>query len=229
MSDLLLDTVRSFSDREVAARSAAIDVADEIPDHLVEAMRELGLVGLTGTDLDVVSLLTVIEQLARASAGVALLVVAPAGTVGRPRATVGLRGLRTGVDSCSHDALFRYAVAAAAIGSAQFAHDETLRYLSERRAFGRRLIEMPVLRQAVSTMCVRLAHARWAVHASAQADGSADDVAVAFETTRVATAVAYSAIELHGGYGYMCEYPLERIARDCVSLRALVAPQVSEA
>ncbi|BBY83087.1 acyl-CoA dehydrogenase family protein [Mycolicibacterium pulveris] len=231
MSDLLLDVVRSFSDRQVAPRSADIDAADEIPDELVDAMRELGLVGLTTTDLDAVSLLTVIEQVARACPSVALLVAAPDGTVGQPRFTVGLRGLRTGAVPTTLDGPFRYAVAAAAIGSAQYAHDQSVLYLSSRRAFGRHLIDIPVLRQATSTMHARLSHARHAVHASARDTDSSetDVVAVTFDAARVATAVAYSAIELHGGYGYMCEYPLERIARDCVSLRALVAPSFASA
>ncbi|MDA4105750.1 acyl-CoA dehydrogenase family protein [Mycolicibacterium holsaticum] len=225
MSDLLLDVVRSFSDRQVAPRSADIDAADAIPDDLVQAMRELDLVGLTTAELDVVPLLTVIEQLARACASVALLVVAPDGTVGQPRSTVGLRGLRTGAVARTPDALFRYAVAAAAIGSAQYAHDRTVLYLSSRRAFGRNLIEIPVLRETTSTLHARLTNARRAVHASAHTEDSSDVEAVTFEAARVAAAVAYSAIELHGGYGYMSEYPLERIARDCVSLRALVSPR----
>ncbi|MDQ2635692.1 MAG: acyl-CoA dehydrogenase family protein [Actinomycetota bacterium] len=223
MRDLLLDVVRSFSDRQVATRSAAIDAADEIPDDLVQAMRELDLIGLTTAELDVEPLLTVIEQLARACASVALLVVAPDGSVGEPRRTVGLRGLRTGAVSSTPDALFRYAVAAAAIGSAQYAHDRTVLYLSSRRAFGRNLIDIPVLHQTTSTLHASLTHARRAVHASARAEDASVVDAVTFEAARAATAVAYSAIQLHGGYGYMSEYPLERIARDCVSLRALVS------
>ncbi|GAA0623811.1 hypothetical protein GCM10009547_28620 [Sporichthya brevicatena] len=227
MTDLLLQTVDAFAARQLYPAAALIDATDEVPASIVDTMREIGIVGLGDDDADLPDVLRVVEALGAGSAAVALLVVAPAATTGTARARTGLRGLRSGVQTgCDFPAEHRrlaLAAGAAAIGAARHALKETARYLEQRRAFGQVLIDVPVLAAALRGREADLDDAASALWGCARDPllGRAPDVAR--RATRAAVGATFDAIQLHGGYGYTTEYQVERIARDCISLRALLA------
>ncbi len=213
MIDELLDTVGTFVTREVYPAAALIDDSDEVPAGLVDTMKALGVIGLTDEDVELVDVLRVVEALGSGSAAVALLVVAPDATTGTERGRTGLRGVRSGVTGVADRKTLALAAGAAAIGAARRAQDEAARYLENRQAFGQMLIDVPVLAASLQNYRDALDAARAALWASGAAR----------EAARVAVAACYDAIQLHGGYGYTTEYQVERIARDCISLRALIA------
>lgn len=213
MTDLLIDTVSTFVTRELYPAAGTIDETDQVPSGLVDTLRALGVVGLADEGVDLIDVLRVVEALGMGSAAVALLVLEPGAVNGERRDRTGLRGLRSGVDGVGDRKTFAIAAAAAAIGAARRAQQEAARYLKNRQAFGQVLIDVPVLAETLHKHHTALAAARAALYASGDAHAAAG----------VAVAACYDAIQLHGGYGYTTEYQVERIARDCISLRALIA------
>ncbi|CAN5157748.1 isobutyryl-CoA dehydrogenase [soil metagenome] len=119
----------------------------------------------------------------------------------------GLDGGRVNIGACS-------------LGGGQAALDKSVAYLKERRAFGAPLIEQQALLFQLADMDTELESARTLLARAADAldRGDADKVRLCAMAKRVATdagfSVANSAIQLHGGYGYLAEYGLERIVRD---------------
>lgn len=119
----------------------------------------------------------------------------------------GLDGGRINIASCS-------------LGGAQAALDQARKYLGERRQFGKALAEFQALQFRIADMATHLVAARQMVHtAAARLDaGSADATAWCAMAKRFATDTCFSivdeALQLHGGYGYTREFPLERLLRD---------------
>jgi acyl-CoA dehydrogenase len=125
----------------------------------------------------------------------------------------------------------RLLAAVLALSGAAQALDDTLKYLRERSAFGAPLATRQVLRHRVAGLATELEAARQLVyHAAglyaetvnrprtADSPESADCVSVVsmakLHATEVANRVAYEAVQLHGGYGYIREFPVERFFRD---------------
>ncbi len=103
-------------------------------------------------------------------------------------------------------------------GAAQALEDSTA-YLRERHAFDGPLSAKQALRHRVAEMATELAAARQLVyHAAALYAASEECVSqvsmAKLFATEVANRVAYQAVQLHGGYGYMREFPVERFFRD---------------
>lgn len=213
MIDELVETIGTFVAREVLPAAGLIDDTDEVPSHLVDTMNALGVIGLADEDVALIDVLRVVEALGTGSAAVALLVVAPDAANGERRDRTGLRGLRSGVDGVGDRKTLALAAAAAAIGAAGRAQQEAAQYLENREAFGQVLIGVPVLAETLRKHRTALGAARDALYASGDARTAAG----------AAVAACFDAIQLHGGYGYTTEYQVERIARDCISLRALIA------
>jgi alkylation response protein AidB-like acyl-CoA dehydrogenase len=115
----------------------------------------------------------------------------------------------------------RINIAACSVGAAQGALDAARRYLGQRRQFGRQLGEFQALRFKLADMATQLVAARQMVHTAAQKlDARASDATVwCAMAKRFATdagfAICNDALQLHGGYGYTREYPIERLLRDC--------------
>ena len=113
----------------------------------------------------------------------------------------------------------RIMAAVLALSGAGQALEDTLAYLRERQAFGGPLADKQVLRHRVADMATEIEAARHLVYhaASLYAEGrecvSPVSMAKLF-ATEVANRVAYQAVQLHGGYGYMREFPVERFFRD---------------
>ncbi len=114
----------------------------------------------------------------------------------------------------------RLNIAASALGGAQAALDATLAYMAERRAFGQRLQEFQALQFRLADLEVKLQTARIFLCAAAtRLDQTAPDaskycaMAKLYVTDR-AFEVANDCLQLHGGYGYLADYGIEKIVRD---------------
>ena len=113
----------------------------------------------------------------------------------------------------------RLMAAVLSLSAAQQALDDTIAYLHERQAFGAPLSAKQVLRHRVADLATELEAARALVYDAATRYTAGGDCVTQVSmaklfATEVANKVAYQAVQLHGGYGYMREYPVENFARD---------------
>ena len=114
----------------------------------------------------------------------------------------------------------RLNIAASALGSAQSALDKTLQYMKERQAFGRPIADFQALQFLLADMHTELEAARiflrqaaWKVDTNA-ADKTKHCAMAKRFVTDVAFNVANQALQLHGGYGYLSDFGIEKIVRD---------------
>ncbi|RJO72322.1 acyl-CoA dehydrogenase [Nocardia panacis] len=114
----------------------------------------------------------------------------------------------------------RLNIAACSVGGGQAALDKTVPYLAQRHAFGAPLLGNQALQFELADMRTQLEAARtllWRAAAALDADAP-DKVELCAMAKRFATdagfEVANKALQLHGGYGYLAEYGLEKIVRD---------------
>jgi len=114
----------------------------------------------------------------------------------------------------------RINIAACSLGGAQNALDKSLSYMKERKAFGKRLDEFQALQFRLADMATELEAARTFVWRAAAAldrkDADATMLCAMAKRfgTDVGFEVANQALQLHGGYGYLSEYGIEKIVRD---------------
>jgi hypothetical protein len=114
----------------------------------------------------------------------------------------------------------RLNIAASALGGAQFALNSSLTYMSERKAFGKALNKFQALQFKLADMEVKLQTARtflrqaaWKLDTNAK-DASKFCAMAKLYVTDVSFDVANEALQLHGGYGYLTDYGIEKIVRD---------------
>ena len=113
----------------------------------------------------------------------------------------------------------RLLAAVLALSGAAQALEDTMKYLRERSTFGEPLATRQALRHRVADLATELEAARQLVYHAARLYTTGDDCATEvsmakLHATEVANRVAYQAVQLHGGYGYMREFPVERFFRD---------------
>jgi alkylation response protein AidB-like acyl-CoA dehydrogenase len=114
----------------------------------------------------------------------------------------------------------RLNIAACSLGGAQFCLDRTLAYMRERKQFGARLADFQALRFRVADYATELEAARLMLWRAALAVGNKEPHAtrLAAMAKRFATDVGFEAVngclQLHGGYGYLRDHPIERVLRD---------------
>ena len=114
----------------------------------------------------------------------------------------------------------RINIATCSVGAAQGALGHAQRYMHERQQFGRPLASFQALQFKLADMATELVAARQMVRlAASKLDAAAPDASTyCAMAKRFATdagfAVVNEALQLHGGYGYIREYPLERLLRD---------------
>jgi alkylation response protein AidB-like acyl-CoA dehydrogenase len=114
----------------------------------------------------------------------------------------------------------RINIAACSLGGAQSALDKSLAYMRERKAFGKRLDEFQALQFKLADMATELEAARTFVWRAAAALDRKDPDATKLCAmakrfgTDAGFEVANQALQLHGGYGYLSEYGIEKIVRD---------------
>ena len=114
----------------------------------------------------------------------------------------------------------RLNIAAAALGGAQAAIDATVAYMGERRAFGQSLDQFQALQFRLAEMETALQSARIFLRQAAwKLDSRAPDATkfcamAKLHVTDRAFEVANQCLQLHGGYGYLADYGIEKIVRD---------------
>ncbi|OBJ31209.1 acyl-CoA dehydrogenase [Mycolicibacter virginiensis] len=114
----------------------------------------------------------------------------------------------------------RINIAACSMGGGQAAFDKTGSYLADRTAFGKALLDEPTIRFTLADMATALETSRLLLWRAATAldNNSPDKVELCAMAKRYVTDacfdVADKALQLHGGYGYLREYGLEKIVRD---------------
>jgi alkylation response protein AidB-like acyl-CoA dehydrogenase len=114
----------------------------------------------------------------------------------------------------------RLNIAACSIGGAQFCLDRTIGYMRERKQFGQRLADFQALKFRVADFATDLEAARLMVRAAAAAVSKREPGAtrLAAMAKRFATDAGFEIVngclQLHGGYGYLRDHPIERVMRD---------------
>jgi alkylation response protein AidB-like acyl-CoA dehydrogenase len=122
-------------------------------------------------------------------------------------AMAGLDGGRLNIGACS-------------IGGAQFCLDRTIAYMKERRQFGSRIADFQALQFRIADYATELDAARLLLHRAALAVGAGEPTAtrLAAQAKRLATDTGFDVVngclQLHGGYGYLRDHPIERVLRD---------------
>jgi hypothetical protein len=122
-------------------------------------------------------------------------------------AMAGLDGGRLNIGACS-------------IGGAQFCLDRTIDYMKERKQFGSRLADFQALQFRVADYATELEAARLLLHRAAAAVSVGEGAAtrLAAQAKRLATDTGFDVVngclQLHGGYGYLRDHPIERVLRD---------------
>ena len=113
----------------------------------------------------------------------------------------------------------RIGIAAQALGLAQGAFDETVKYVKERKQFGRPIMKFQNTQFALADMKTRIEAARLLVYRAALAKDTkkrfSEEAAMAkLFAAETAMEVTTKCVQLFGGYGYTREYPVERMMRD---------------
>ena len=113
----------------------------------------------------------------------------------------------------------RYSVAAGCVGIAQGCVNESVKYAKERHQFGRPIASFQLVQELIAEMIVDTDAARLLVwragHLKDQGRPNTLETSIAkYHATEAAVRCANAAIQVHGGYGYIDEYPVERYMRD---------------
>jgi butyryl-CoA dehydrogenase len=113
----------------------------------------------------------------------------------------------------------RISVAALSVGLAQGAFDEAFRYAQERRQFGRQISKFQAIAFKLADMKMEIEHARLMILKAAWEkdegrDFSLDASLAKLYAGEVSRRVVNEAVQIHGGYGFMDEYPVSRMYRD---------------
>jgi alkylation response protein AidB-like acyl-CoA dehydrogenase len=116
-------------------------------------------------------------------------------------------------------ARLQVAGAAIAAGLAADAADRSLSYARSRAQFGGPITALPTVRQALFRQAADAATALSVLH-TPDLPSPVDAAALLADNCERAISVTSGAVQVHGGYGYLAEYGVERLVRDAVSLRA---------
>jgi len=113
----------------------------------------------------------------------------------------------------------RIGVASQALGIAQGAMDEAVKYSKVRQQFGKRIIDFQATQFKIARMATDIEAARWLLYSAAdrkdRKENYIKDAAMAkLFCSETAVRTALEAVQIHGGYGYIKEYPVERYLRD---------------
>ncbi|CDB15020.1 butyryl-CoA dehydrogenase [Clostridium sp. CAG:221] len=113
----------------------------------------------------------------------------------------------------------RIGIAAQALGIAEGALDEAIKYMKERKQFGRPIAAFQGLQWMVAEMSTKIEAARFLVYKAAwlkenKQPYSIDAARAKLYAAELAMDVTTKAVQLFGGYGYTKEYPVERMMRD---------------
>ena len=113
----------------------------------------------------------------------------------------------------------RIGVASQAVGMARAAYEHALAYANEREAFGNTIGQQQSVAFKLADMATRIDAARLLTHRAAmlrdqKVPGLKEACMAKLFASEMAEQVCSEAIQIYGGYGYLSDYPVERIARD---------------
>ncbi|OYP01345.1 acyl-CoA dehydrogenase, partial [Lachnotalea glycerini] len=113
----------------------------------------------------------------------------------------------------------RIGIAAQALGLAEGAFDHTVKYVKERMQFGRSIGQFQNTQFQLADMATKIEAAKLLVYKAAKAKENKDSYSVEAAMAKLYAAetameVTRKAVQLHGGYGYIKEYEVERMMRD---------------
>jgi butyryl-CoA dehydrogenase len=113
----------------------------------------------------------------------------------------------------------RIGIAAQALGIAQGAMDETVKYVKERKQFGRQIGQFQNTQFQLADLQMKIEAARLLIRSAAfkkdnKMPFTVDAAYAKLYASELAMEVTNKAIQFHGGYGYTREYPIERMMRD---------------
>ena len=114
----------------------------------------------------------------------------------------------------------RIGIAAQSVGVAQGCLDEAVKYAKERKQFGQNLAQFQAIRFLLADMATKLAAARELTYQAAALKDAGQDTTMAasmakYYASETCNEIAAKALQIHGGYGFIKEYPIERKYRDC--------------
>jgi alkylation response protein AidB-like acyl-CoA dehydrogenase len=110
--------------------------------------------------------------------------------------------------------LGRLGIAAQAVGLAQAALDHALSYAGEREQFGRPIREFEAIQFMLADMATKVAAARSLLERAAAERTTGWSAMAKLFASETAMAVTTDAVQIFGGYGYMRDYPVEKLMRD---------------
>ncbi len=113
----------------------------------------------------------------------------------------------------------RIGIASQALGIAQGAFDVTVEYMKQRKQFGKKLSQMQALQFDIADMKTRIEASRLLIYKAAYMKSAGlkygtDSAMAKLFAAETAMFVTTKAVQLHGGYGYTKDYPVERMMRD---------------
>jgi alkylation response protein AidB-like acyl-CoA dehydrogenase len=113
----------------------------------------------------------------------------------------------------------RISIAALSVGLAQGAYDAALRYSKQRKQFGRFISEFQAIQHKLADMATSIEAARWLTYAAgARKDAgkrvTRESAMAKLFASEMAVRVADQALQIHGGYGFIKDYPVEKFYRD---------------
>ena len=114
----------------------------------------------------------------------------------------------------------RMGVAAQSIGVAQGCLDEAIKYAKERKQFGRPIAKFQAIAFMIAEMATKLEAAKNLVYKTAWLNDNGQDASMAasmakFYASEVCNEIAAKTVQIHGGYGFIKDYKIERMFRDC--------------
>ena len=117
----------------------------------------------------------------------------------------------------------RMGIAAQSIGLAQRALDEAVKYAKQREAFGKTISEQQAIQFMIADMATQVEASRLLTYRAAKLfeDGrpyAKESSMAKLYASETANTVAYKALQIHGGYGYSKEFPVEQLYRDARAL-----------
>src|SRR5439155_762177 len=235
-------TVRDFAECEIRSHVLEWDEQQIFPRDVLQKLAGLGFMGVLipaeygGAGLGYLEYVTVVEELSRVDGSIGISVAAHnslctahifnSGTEEqRRRFVVPLaKGEKIGAWSLTEpeagsDDGGRISIAALAVGMAQGAYEAALNYSKQRRQFGKAISEFQAIQFKLADMITEIDCARLLTHRAAWMKDqgmqtTAQSSMAKLYSGEVAVRVANECVQIHGGYGYIKEYPAEKFYRD---------------